>query len=277
MARQFRHRGARLSFSNGIILLFIVASVLVVIFKAETHLLIPLYAVGVFLSFTLSQAGMFKRWMTHKEGSWRHKALINGFGTVITAVTCVIIAVSKFTHGAWIVLICIPALVFLMTHIKRHYDHVRKNLIIEESASSLIFEKPPRNHILLPVQSINKSFIKGLNYALSLNGEMEVYHVSTDKEATEKLVMQYRQLGIDVPLVIEEAPYRNVNDVLIAHVDQKHASLEKHEMLTVILPQFVIPKWWNNPLHNQTALLLKSSLYKRRNLAVVSIPYIINE
>lgn len=277
MARQFGHRGARLSFSNGILLLFIIASLLVVIFGADTHRLIPLYAVGVFLSFTLSQAGMFKRWVTRREGAWKHRALINGFGTVITAVTCVIIAVSKFMSGAWIVLVCIPMLVLMMLHIRHHYDHVRQNLMIEESARSLIFDKPPRNHILLPVQSINKSFIKALNYALFMEGEKEVYHVSIDKEATDKLVEQYARLGVDIPLVIEEAPYRNVNDVLISHVDKKHASLGKHEMLTVVLPQFVIPKWWNHPLHNQTALRLKSALYKRRNLAVISIPYIINE
>jgi len=277
MARQFRHRGARLSFSNGIMLLFIIASLLVVSFHADTHQLIPLYAVGVFLSFTLSQAGMFKRWITRREGNWRHKALINGFGMVVTAVTCVIIAVTKFAHGAWMVIVLIPLLVLFMLRIKRHYTHVRENLMIKESAESLIFDAPPKGHIIIPVQSINKSFIKALNYALSLSGEKEVYHVSTDAEATEKLRHQYAQLGIDVPLVIEEAPYRNVNEVLLGHVKQRHAALGKHEMLTVVLPQFIIPKWWNNPLHNQTARLLKSSLFRLRNIAVITIPYIINE
>ncbi len=277
MARQFRHRGARLSFSNGILLLLIVASMLIIFFHADTHQLIPLYAVGVFLSFTLSQMGMFKRWITRKEGNWKHKAFINGFGTVITAVTCIIIAVSKFTHGAWMVIICIPVLVLLMMRIRRHYDRIRENLLIPGDPSELLFAEPPKNHIVLPVASINKSFIKALNYALTLQGELEIYHVSTVQEATDKLVRQYNQLGIDAPLVIEEAPYRNVNEVLLAHVDQKHAALNKHEMLTVVLPQFIIPKWWNNPLHNQTARLLKSSMFRRRNLAVITIPYIINE
>ncbi len=277
MPRQFRHRGARLSFSNGILLLLIVASLLIIFFHADTHQLIPLYAVGVFLSFTLSQMGMFKRWVTHKEGNWKHKAFINGFGTIITAVTCVIIAVSKFTHGAWMVIICIPVLVLLMMRIRHHYDRIRENLLIAGDPSELLFAEPPKNHIVLPVASINKSFIKALNYALTLQGDLEIYHVSTVKEATEKLVRQYGQLGIDAPLVIEEAPYRNVNEVLLAHVDQKHAALNKHETLTVVLPQFIIPKWWNNPLHNQTARLLKSSMFRRRNLAVITIPYIINE
>lgn len=277
MARQFRSRGARLSFSNGIMLLFIVAGALVVFFHAQTHLLIPLYAVGVFLSFTLSQAGMFTRWIKRKEGNWKHKAFINGFGTAVTAVTCVIISVSKFAHGAWMVIVCIPVLVLLMLRIKRHYLRVRENLMIHESVRELIFDKQPQGHVLIPVQSINKSFIKALNYALFLNGEKEVYHVSTDPAATDKLRSQYEQLGVDIPLVVEDAPYRNTNEVLLNHVKQKHASLGKHEMLTVVLPQFVIPKWWNNPLHNQTARLLKSTLFKFRNIAVVTIPYIINE
>lgn len=277
MARQFTSRGARLSFSNGIILLFLVASVLIVVFHAETHQLIPLYAVGVFLSFTLSQAGMFKRWITRREGNWHHKAVINGIGTAVTAVTCVIIAVSKFTHGAWMVIVCIPLLVLLMLRIKRHYIHVRANLYIEGEGRDAIFREQPAGHIVVPVQSVNKSFIKALNYAMYLNGEKEVYHVSVDPAATEKVRRHYEELGTDIPLVVENAPYRNVNEVLYEHIRRKHGELGKHEMLTVVMPQFIIPKWWNNPLHNQTARLLKGKLMKFRNIALVTIPYIINE
>ncbi|NLG92863.1 MAG: APC family permease [Clostridiales bacterium] len=277
VARSFGSRGTRLSFSNGIMLLFLLSSGLVIIFKAETHLLIPLYAVGVFLSFTLSQTGMFKRWITHRQGNWKHKAVINGFGAFMAAITCVIIAVSKFVNGAWIVLICIPTLVVFMLFIRKHYDKVRDNLAIEESSSDLIVKNPPENYILLPVQSINKSFIKALNYAMTLGKKIEVYHVSTNKEEAEKLKVRFRQLGLDFPLVIEEAPYRNINETLLAHVDKEQARLKKHEMLTVVLPQFVIPKWWHYTLHNQTSLRLKSALVKRRNVAVVTIPYIINE
>lgn len=276
-ARSFGSRGARLSFSNGILLLFFLASLLVVVFHAETHLLLTLYAVGVFLSFTLSQTGMFKRWITHREGSWRHKALINGFGAVTTAVTCIIISASKFFSGAWIVLICIPVLVIFMMVVRRHYDKVRENLAIEQSGEQLLTGCSTKNYIVLPVQSINKSFIKALNYAMTLGGTVEVYHVSTDKAATEKLKKQYEALHISCPLVIEEAPYRNVNEMLLAHVDDRHSLLQKHEMLTVILPQFVITKFWHNLLHNHTSLRLKSSLVKRRNVAVITIPYIINE
>ena len=277
VARSFSSRGARLSFSNGILLLCTLATILVIVFRAETHLLLPLYAVGVFLSFTLSQTGMFKRWVTRKEGKWVHKAVINGFGAVVTAITCIIIAASKFQSGSWIVLICIPVLVLMMVFIRRHYDHVRDNLKIEQSGSQLIIKTHTQNYFILPVQSINKSFLKAINYTMSLGGKIEIYHISTDEAATEKLKKQFAQLGIDYSLVIEEAPYRNVNEMLIAYVDKRLGELEKHQMLTVILPQFVITKWWHNLLHNQTTLRLKSSLLKRRDVAVITIPYIINE
>ncbi|HWQ59231.1 MAG TPA: amino acid permease, partial [Clostridia bacterium] len=214
---------------------------------------------------------------TRREGAWKHKALINGFGTAVTAATCVIIAVSKFTHGAWMVIVCIPLLVLLMLRIKRHYVRVRENLRIDGDGKEVVFHEQYNGRVIIPVQSINKSFIKALNYALSLNGEKEVYHVSVDPAATEKMCRHYEELGVNIPLTIENAPYRNVNEVLYTHIRKRHGELGKHEMLTVIIPQFIIPKWWNNPLHNQTARLLKTRLIKLRNVALVAIPYIINE
>lgn len=277
VARQFGSRGARLSFSNGIILLGLLASILVLVFKGETHLLIPLYSVGVFLSFTLSQGGMFVRWRKNREGNWKHKAAVNGIGAVVTAVTCVIIAVNKFRDGAWIVLLLIPLLVIFMSFVRRHYNKIRDNLTVEKSGRDLILRDMPENHIILPVQSVNKSFIKALNYAMTLHGIIEVYHVSTDGAATDRLKRQYGKLGVDFPFVVEKAPYRNVNEMLLAYVDRRQAELHEHQMLTVVLPQFVIQTWWHNLLHNQTSLRLKASLLKKRNVAVVTIPYIIKE
>ncbi|HBN80572.1 MAG TPA: amino acid permease, partial [Ruminococcaceae bacterium] len=274
-ARRFASRGARLSYSNGIILLFGLASILVFLFHGETHALMPLYAVGVFLAFTLSQTGMFRKWLKSREGRWMHKAFINGFGALVTAVTCVIIGVNKFAEGAWLVLICIPLLTLFMTLVKRHYNRVSADLSIPKSGSLLILKEQPEKHILLPIESVNKSFVKAFNYALTLGGSIEVYHVSTDPAVTEKLKKQFAALGTDAQLVIEEAPYRNVNETLLNHVDQRMNELKKHEMLTVVLPQFVIRRRWHYLLHNQTSLLLRSSLIKRRNVAIISIPYII--
>ncbi|WP_026885510.1 APC family permease [Clostridium beijerinckii] len=275
--RQLGKRGTRLSFSNGIVLLFLASSLLVYIADGSTHMLLSLYAVGVFISFTLSQFGMFRKWTKSKEGHWRHKAFINGLGAVVTAATCIIIGVEKFTHGAWIVLVCIPILVTGMLRVRRHYTKVRENLKIETDLESLIVREAITKHVIVPVQTINKSFIKSLNCALTLGDNIEVYHVSTDEEVTKKLIEKYNKLGIAAQLIIENAPYRNVNEKLLAYVEEKHKQLKKHEVITIVMPQFIIHKWWHQTLHNQTSILLRRSILKMRNVVIVTVPYIINE
>jgi amino acid transporter len=278
--RQLAARGKRLSFSNGIMGLFIITSILVIAFNGEQHALIPLYAIGVFISFTLSQFGMFKRWLKHKEGKWKHKAVINGFGALVTAITCLIIAATKFKDGAWIVIICIPVMVQFMLRVRRHYTKIRENLKIVTDASELIKREPVKNHIIVPVQTINKSFIKSLNYALVLcgpNDEIEAYHVSTNDEETKKLIERFKNLRVNATLVVENAPYRNISEKMLKYIDTKHAKLGSNEVITIVMPQFIIHKWWHQALHNQTSLFLRTMLLKRRNVSVVTIPYIINE
>ena len=273
--RQFMARGSRLSFSNGILLLFFLSAALVVYFHASSHLLMPLYAVGVFLSFTLSQAGMFVRWIKRKEGKWRHKALINGTGMMITGITCVIIAASKFLHGAWIVLLCIPILVYIMEWIHRHYHYVRESLKIRSADELQPYGMQSGGKVILPVGTINRSFLKAYHYACSLQvKQMEFYHVNTSAEATAKLKKLYQQMHLDIPLVIEDAPYRNVNEMIVQHVEEAQKNLKKKESVTVILPQFVMKKKRFHALHNQTSMQLKLQLSKKRNVSVVSVPYI---
>lgn len=273
--RQFMARGSRLSFSNGILLLFFLSAALVVYFHASSHLLMPLYAVGVFLSFTLSQAGMFVRWIKRKEGKWRHKALINGTGMMITGITCVIIAASKFLHGAWIVLLCIPILVYIMERIHRHYHYVRESLKIRSADELQPYGMQSGGKVILPVGTINRSFLKAYHYACSLQvKQMEFYHVNTSAEATAKLKKLYQQMHLDIPLVIEDAPYRNVNEMIVQHVEEAQKNLKKKESVTVILPQFVMKKKRFHALHNQTSMQLKLQLSKKRNVSVVSVPYI---
>lgn len=274
--RQFMSRGSRLSFSNGILLLFFLSAALVIYFHASSHLLMPLYAVGVFLSFTLSQAGMFVRWVKRKEDKWKHKAFINGAGMVITGITCIIIAASKFLHGAWIVLICIPVLVYIMERIHRHYHYVKESLKIRSAEELQPYDLQIHGRGILPVDSINRSFLKAYHYACSLQvREMEFYHVNTNAEATEKLQELYQQMRLDIPLVIEDAPYRNVNEMILHHVEEAQNDLKKKESVTVILPQFVMKKKRFHALHNQTSMQLKLQLSKLRNVSVVSVPYII--
>ena len=273
--RQFMARGSRLSFSNGILLLFFLSAALVVYFHASSHLLMPLYAVGVFLSFTLSQAGMFVRWIKRKEGKWRHKALINGTGMMITGITCVIIAASKFLHGAWIVLLCIPILVYIMERIHRHYHYVRESLKIRSADELQPYGMRSGGKVIVPVGTINRSFLKAYHYACSLQvKQMEFYHVNTSAEATAKLKKLYQQMHLDIPLVIEDAPYRNVNEMIVQHVEEAQKNLKKKESVTVILPQFVMKKKRFHALHNQTSMQLKLQLSKKRNVSVVSVPYI---
>lgn len=274
--RQFMSRGSRLSFSNGILLLFFLSAALVIYFHASSHLLMPLYAVGVFLSFTLSQAGMFVRWVKRKEDKWKHKTFINGAGMVITGITCIIIAASKFLHGAWIVLICIPVLVYIMERIRRHYHYVKESLKIRSAEELQPYDLQIHGRVILPVDSINRSFLKAYHYACSLQvREMEFYHVNTNAEATEKLQELYQQMRLDIPLVVEDAPYRNVNEMILHHVEEAQNDLKKKESVTVILPQFVMKKKRFHALHNQTSMQLKLQLSKLRNVSVVSVPYII--
>lgn len=276
--RQFMARGSRLSFSNGIVMLFLLSGTLVLIFHASTHHLMPLYAVGVFLSFTLSQAGMFIRWLKNKEGSWKHKAFINGLGTIITAVTCIIIAASKFFHGAWIVLLCIPVFVILMKKIHQHYEQVKHDLDIAEINDTLIRRQPIPTKIILPVDSINRSFIKAINYAYTLQcDDMEIYHVDVDTTATEKLQHKYEHLHLDIPLYCEQAPYRNINETMLHHIEDEARHLKPQQTLTIIIPQFVVKHVQKNILHNQTSLLLKHKLSYMRNVSIISVPYVLHD
>ncbi|MEF9876642.1 MAG: APC family permease [Gordonibacter sp.] len=252
LPKRFSDKGSRLVYSNGILFASVFAVVLVVAFAGDTHLLIPLYAAGVFLSFTIAQGGMVVHWRRHRSGPWMRRACINGFGAVVTALVLCVIVATNFLAGAWISLVAIGATVALMAVINRHYRDVHECLMIR-----------------------NRPFIKTLNYARSLSSDIEVYHVKVSAAATRRFKADYQRLGIDAPLVIEKAPYRNVNEMLINHVDDRLGRLQRHETLTIVMPQLVT-KLWQMPLHNQTTLLLESSLLERRDVALVTIPYLID-
>ena len=268
----------RLSFSNGIVLLTIAACILVILFKADTHLLMPLYAIGVFISFTLSQAGMFKRWVTLKTPGWRHKAFINGLGTIVTALTVIIIGSTKFINGAWIVFILIPIFVVVMLRIRKHYVLVANQLKLK------IAEKPKvinvsgqKKFVIVPIDTLNKSFLKALNYARTISNNIIVFHVSVDNESTEKLIKKWEDYNVGIPLVAKKSPYRHLIHPLLEFIKSEEYAAEPNDTVTIVIPQFVISKWWGNILHNQTSLVLKSILLRRRNIAIITIPYIIDE
>lgn len=276
--RQFAKRGKRLGFSNGIIVLSILSCILVVIFKGDTHLLLPLYAVGVFISFTLSQAGMFTRWVKTKKRGWRHKAFINGLGCMVTLVTVIIIGITKFFHGAWIVCILIPVIVFVMLKIKYHYTKVAQQLKlnVNERPKEINLAEQER-YVIVPIDTLNKSFLKALNYARTISDNIIVFHVSVDDEATKKLVKKWEQYNVGIPIIVRKSPYRSIVGPLVKFIESEEYAAGPKDTVTVVMPQFIVTKWWGNILHNQTALFVKTMLLRRRNIAMVTVPYIIQE
>ncbi len=276
LPRQLKKRGHRLSFNNGIVSLAIAAGILIIIFRAETHYLIPLYAVGVFVSFTLSQFGMFKKWVRSKDKGWVLKAAVNGTGAVITCITACIIGFTKFTSGAWVVFILIPAFVIVMKRVNSHYENVAKQLKVGPGGVPDVVPNPVNaKHMIVLVQSYNKAIIKTINYAKCLSDDIVAFHVSTDDEETEKLIKRWEENNVGIPLVIKKSPYRDVLSLLTEYVESDEHASKIGDLITVVMSQFVVEEWWENGLHNQTAYFIRSAMLKHRNIAVISVPYII--
>jgi amino acid transporter len=272
--RQFAKRGDRLSYSNGIILLAVSASILVIIFKGENHLMLPLYAIGVFISFTLSQSGMVMRWVRTKAPGWRHKAFINGFGAAITFITLIVISIVKFQHGAWVVIILIPTVMLGMKRIKKHYTKVARQLSLDNNYFP-VFNSNAAKRFIVPVGSLNEAVIKTINYAKCLSDDITAFHASTDEEETARLKEKWDKYEMGIPLVIRTVDYREVVNPLVEFIENGNFRQSKKDMVTVVIPQFNAEKWWGNILHNQTAMFLRTTLLKRRNIAVISVPFII--
>jgi amino acid transporter len=269
MPRQFASRGDRLAFSNGIIILAVLSALLLVIFRAETHALIPLYAVGVFVSFTLSQAGMVRYWFRHREARWRARAMLNGVGALATGIVTLIIATTKFMHGAWIVLLLIPVIVLMLLAIHRHYSDVARQLSVEGAVP----DEPPVPHIVLVViGDVHRGVLLALRYAKALSPNPRAVYVETDPEQTRRLEDRWGKWGHGVPLVVLRSPYRSVVGALLQYLNQLQEHAPDH-FITIMLPEFVPARWWQHLLHNQTALLIKGALLFRRGVVVTDVPY----
>src|SRR5437867_6928246 len=271
--RQFANLGERLVFSNGILVLAGFAALLLVLFGGETHALIPLYAVGVSISFTLSQSGMVRRWWYRREPGWRHRLVINGVGAVTTGIVTLVIAATKFTHGAWIVVIVVPTLVAAFLAMRRHYDDVAEQLSLEGLAA------PPelRHTVLIIVGDLHRGVVRAVQYAKTLAAPsvaVRAVFVETDPAKTAKLEEKWARWGLGVPLVILNSPYRSLLRPLVEYLDALQAQGDDH-MVTVVIPEFLPSKWWQHVLHNQTALLVKGTLLFRKNTVVVDVPYLL--
>lgn len=268
---QLAHVGDRLVFSNGIIILGSAAALLLVIFQADTNALIPLYAVGVFLAFTISQIGMIVHWRRARGPGWQWRAVLNGVGATATGVVLVVVASAKFVHGAWVVLVVIPLLVWLFVTIHRHYLDVNWQLQISPDAPL----RGLTHTVVVPIPGITRPVYNALQYAKSLSPRVQAVYVGLDAEETKKVQESWTRWNPGVELVVLEAPYRAIVGPLLEYlnvVEQEH----RDDLITVVLPEFVPRRWWQHFLHNQTALLLKGALLFRKNVVVVDVPYHLN-
>jgi amino acid transporter len=283
MPRQFAFKGDRLAFSYGIVLLAAAASLLLIAFGGVVTRLIPLYAVGVFLSFTLSQSGMVRHWWRLRETGWRTSMVINGVGASMTAVVVVIIAFTKFTHGAWISILLMLTLILAFALVRRHYAWFEETVRVEkdelrprmpEAAPTL--RRAARQHVVMPVGEIDKIALAAVDFARELSGRVTAVHLADDREEAEEYRARWEKMIPDIPLLIVESPYRAFVAPMLAYVESVERA-EPDTRITVVLPHFVPRHWWERLLHNQDALGLKPHLRKRPRVGVVDFPYRLEE
>jgi amino acid transporter len=267
--RQFATQGDRLVFSNGIVILAGLACLLVVVFQGDTQELLPLYAIGVFISFTVSQGGMVRRWLRLKEEGWAWRIWFSLVGAFVTGIVLVTLAVTKFTEGAWIVVLLIPSLVVIFLTVHRHYDTVAAQLSLEGMAPP----PPMDGTILVLVGDLHRGVVQALQYAQSLSPTAKAVYVETDPERTRRLEERWGKWGMGVPLIVLNSPYRSLLGPLMEYIDQLQRQRGEQHVVTVVLPEFIPAKWWQQLLHNQTALLIKGQLLFRKNVVVTDVPY----
>ena len=268
LPRQFMNQGDRLAFSNGIIALSAFAGVLIVAFRGITESLLPLYMIGVFISFTLSQTGMVLHWRKTREPGWKMSAFVNGFGALTTGIVLIIVAVTKTLEGAWVVLLLIPVIVTIFKATRRHYDHVASQLTLRG------YEPLPRKHntVLIPIGGIQRAVVEALRYAETLSDDVRAVYVDVDSAGTEAVRKSWETWGGRVQLIVLDSPFRSVMEPLLEYIEQVEAE-RADDYVTVILPEFVPARWWQHLLHNQRALLIKGALLFRPNTVVTSVPF----
>lgn len=266
--RQYANRGDRLAFSNGILTLGLFSSALIVIFQGDVNRIIPLYAIGVFTSFTLSQTGMVVRWWRRREPGWVRSIALNGLGAFATALVLVVVAVTKFATGAWAILVLIPALVWLFTRIKVHYSDVASQLSLDHSQ---YVPRRLKQKVVIPVGGIHRGILQALDYARSISDDATAVYVDIDTQSTEAFIERWGK-WTDVPLVVVPSPTRSILEPLLDYFNAVESTCQD-SVMTVIVPTFVTAKWWQNLLHNQTAFLIKSALLLQRRKVVVSVRF----
>jgi amino acid transporter len=290
MPRQFAFRGSRLVYSKGIMALALFACGLIIIFQASVSRLIPLYAIGVFLSFTFSQAGMARRWWKSghmkpgeekiERGStlvfnsgWLLKMLINGFGAFCTAIVTLVFTITKFSEGAYVIVIITPVLVLIFLAIYRHYINLAKHLSLDN-----IEAHPPisRHRVILAISGVHQGTLAALRYARTLSDDITAVHVSIDKNESEKLKKKWEVWGEGIRLVILDSPYRLFLEPMLQYIEDLDSQRRPNEIITIIVPQFIPRHWWNNYLHTRTAEALRTALIFKKDIVITDVPYQVN-
>jgi amino acid transporter len=278
LPRQLTGLGDRLVFANGIVTLSVATGFLIIIFGGNSHLLIPLFAVGVFLAFTLSQAGMVRHWKREQKENqrWLPKALINGIGALVTFATLLIVAVSKFREGAWIIIIIIPGIVYAFNRVHSHYIDVGKQLSLRGLPPDL---KPlPPLRLVVPISGVHRGIIEAMDFAQSISKHITAVYIELEPGAGEKMEKEWQGWWPDIPLVILPSPYRSIVRPLLDYLEETDKEHNDGTLAAVVLPEFVPAKWWQALLHNQTSLLIKAALLYRRGTngfqrIVIDVPY----
>jgi hypothetical protein len=287
LPRQLTYRGSRLVYSRGIIALAGIASGLIFLFQASVTALVPLWAIGVFLSFTLSQAGMVRRWWkighldreleVRERGStlryepgWAPKMVVNGFGAVCTAVVTIVFAVTKFRDGAWIVVFLIPGLVILFFAIYHHYRNLAADLSLTHIA---VRPHLTRHTVIMPISGVHQGTLEALNYARLISDDITAVYVSLDPAGAEEVRNKWKVWGEGVRLVILDSPYRLLLEPILKYIEEINAQRQPNEAITILVPQFVPQRWWHNLLHTQTATWLRLALLFRPGIVITDVPY----
>jgi hypothetical protein len=246
---------------------------LIAIYHADTHALIPLYAVGVFLSFTMAQAGMVFRHNKVRHPGWQSGRIINGIGATVTGLVTILLAAEKFTEGAWIVLVAIPILILVFKKIRNHYESIGKQLALPEDGYCPIAIE---HTVLVLVSSLHRGTIPALEYAKTISDRVEAVHVELNPAATERIKKAWEAWGCGIPLTILKSPFRSISEPLLEYIDEVEDRYE-HDLVTIIVPEFVTKKSWHNLLHNQTSIMIKALLRYRPGKVVTTVRYHLNE
>lgn len=272
--RYLGEKGERLGYNKGILLLSLVSAALIVFFKGDVEHLISLYAIGVFLSFTIAQSSLVVKWTKEKGAGWIFRTALNGFGACVTGVVVVVIAMTKFSHGAWIVIVFIPAMIYLFKIIHQHYMTTADQLrVTSVDFANRLEIRNPKNLIIVPVSGITKIVAESLRYSKAMGGDVIALYIYSDEEDCRRIEEKWTSLNIDVPLRVLYSPYRSTVQPILAYVSEMEMHKSIYHYITIVIPEFEPARWWHRLLHNHTGWILRTLLILRENVIVSTIPY----